>query len=77
MHGRVNTQINSRVGFWLRRTATEFKPACIAQLIQVVPASLAKERFNALLQVFAAARLVWLKFRALLAKFPTLNPFVY
>jgi hypothetical protein len=27
--------MNSKVGFWRRRTATEFVPACIAQLIQV------------------------------------------
>ncbi|MGC1877934.1 MAG: hypothetical protein WA678_00995, partial [Rhabdochlamydiaceae bacterium] len=29
------TETTSRIGFWLRRTATEFEPACIAQLIQV------------------------------------------
>ena len=30
------TEINSKIGFWLRRTATVFEPASIAQLIQVV-----------------------------------------
>jgi hypothetical protein len=47
--------MNSKFGFWPRRTATDFESASIAQLIQVVPASLAKERFNALLQAFAVA----------------------
>ena len=27
--------MNSKFGFWLRRPATKFEPACIAQLIQV------------------------------------------
>jgi GR25 family glycosyltransferase involved in LPS biosynthesis len=40
------TEINSKFGFQLRRAATEFESACIAQLIQVEPASLAKERLT-------------------------------
>jgi hypothetical protein len=30
------TEMNSKFGFWPRRTATDFEPASIAQLIQVV-----------------------------------------
>ena len=28
--------MNSKIGFWLRRTAAAFEPVCIAQLVQVV-----------------------------------------
>jgi hypothetical protein len=46
---RHYTQMNSKVGFLLRRAAIEFQPACIAQLIQV---ELLQRRFP------------WLKFKA-------------
>jgi hypothetical protein len=70
--------MNSKFGFWPRRTATDFEPASIAQLIQVEPASLAKERFNALLQAFAAASAKpGLKFRAPSCQIPKFRIFFW